>query len=334
VGKAAWTRFAHKAVIEQANVRPEETFTVLTDDQTDSEIAEAVFRAGLTQTRNCQLMVMRTAHYSEEPVHMNDALASALQASDVVLTVSYTRTGQIPEVHEAQRSGTRFLLTEPEGHPSFLIDGLVNLDYEAMLENVELFCRLWKEGQHCRITSEVGTDLAFDVGDRPVLVSPGAVSKPGELDWFPGAMANVAPVEESIQGTIAVDGSLFPFGLADELVLLHLEDGVIRDITGDSLAMQFKSWVASLDDEVAYQLCHVSVGFNPRAKMTGAIMEDERLLGAITIGFGRQPGDLGGTIEGGEHHLDVILRPPTIVAGDKTLLENEAFNADLGFAAL
>lgn len=277
---------------------------------------------------------MRTAHYSEEPVHVNDALASALKASDVVLTVSYTRTGQIPEVHEAQRSSTRFLLTEPEGHPSFLIDGLVNLDYEQMLKNVELFCRLWKEGQRCRITSEAGTDLEFNVGDRPVLVSPGTVSEPGELDWFPGAMANVAPVEESIQGTIAVDGSLFPFGLADELVLLHLENGVIRDITGGSLAMQFKAWVASLDDEVAYHLCHVSVGFSPKAKMTGAIMEDERLLGAITIGFGRQSDDLGGTIEGGEHHLDVILRPPTIVAGDETLLKDEQFNTEPGFVSL
>jgi leucyl aminopeptidase (aminopeptidase T) len=334
VGKAAWTRFAHKAVVDQANVRPGEVFTVLTDDQTDPAIADAVFRVGLTQTRECQLVVMRTAHYSEEPVHLNDALATALKASDVVLTVSYTRTGQIPEVHEAQRAGTRFLLTEPEGHPSFLIDGLVNLGYDQMLSNVELFCELWREGQHCRISSDVGTDLEFDVADRPVFVSPGAVSEPGELDWFPGAMANVAPVEGSIQGTIAVDGSLFPFGLVDELVLLHLENGVVSDISGESLAMQFKSWMASLDDEIAYHLCHVSVGFNPRAKMTGAIMEDERCLGAITIGFGRQPEILGGAIKGGEHHIDVILRPPTIVAGDKTLLANSEFNAELGFVAL
>ena len=334
MAKAAWSRFAHKAVLDQANVRPGEVFTVLTDDQTDPAIAESVFQVGLTRTMECQLVIMRTCHYSEEPVHMNGALAAALRASDVVLTVSYTRTGQIPEVHEAQAAGTRFLLSEPEGHPSFLIDGLVNLDYDRMLKNVELFCDLWREGQHCRISSDTGTDLEFDVADRPVLVSPGAVSEPGELDWFPGAMANVAPIEESIQGTIAVDGSLFPFGLAAELVFLRLEDGIIQDIWGGSQAIQFKSWVASLDDEIAYHLCHVSVGFNPRAKMTGAIMEDERLLGAITIGFGRQSSEMGGTIEGGEHHLDVILRPPTIVAGDMTLLKDEAFNPDLGFIAL
>lgn len=332
--QAAWMRFAHKAVIDQAHVRPGEVFTVLTDDQMSPEIAKAVFEAGLTQTRECQLLVIRTAHYSEEPVHLNRAVATALRNSDVVLTVSYTRTGQIPEVHAAQKAGTRFLLTEPENHTSFLIDGLVNLDYDKMLGNVQLFCDLWREGQSCKISSDTGTDLEFEIGDRPVLVSPGAVSEPGGLDWFPGAMANVAPIETSINGTIAVDGSLFPFGVAEENVLLESEEGVITNISGGSLAMRFRAWLASLEDEVAYHLCHVSVGFNPRAKMTGVIMEDERCMGAITIGFGRQPDSLAGAIKGGEHHVDVILRPPTIVAGDRTLLENNEFNPELGFVAL
>jgi leucyl aminopeptidase (aminopeptidase T) len=332
--QAAWTRFAHKAVIDQAHVRPGEVFTVLTDDRIAPEIAKAVFEVGLTRTRECQLLVIRAAHYSEEPVHLNQAVATALKESDVVLVVSETRTGQIPEVHAAQKAGTRLLLTEPEDHTSFLIDGLVNLDYDKMLDNVRLFCDLWREGQSCKITSGVGTNLEFEVGNRPVYVSPGAVSKPGELDWFPGAMANVAPIETSINGTIAVDGSLFPYGLVEENVLIELEKGVITDISGGSLAMRFRAWLASLDDDVVYHLCHVSVGFNPRAKMTGAIMEDERYLGAITIGFGRQPASLGGAIKGGEHHVDVILKPPTIVAGNKTLLKDNEFNAELGFIAL
>ncbi len=332
--QAAWTRFAHKAVIDQAHVRPGEVFTVLTDDRIAPEIAEAVFEVGLTQTRECQLLVIRAAHYSEEPVHLNQAVAMALKESDVVLSVCETRIGQIPECHEALKAGTRFLLAEPGNRPGFLIDGLINLDYEKMLSNVRLFCDLWHEGLICKITSEVGTNLEFEVGNRPMIVSVGAVSKPGELDWFPGAMANVAPIETSIYGTIAVDGSLFPYGLVEENVLIELEKGVITNISGGSVAMRFRTWLASLDDEVAYHLCHVSVGFNPRAEITGAITEDERCLGAVTVGFGRQAASFGGTIKGGEHHLDVILKPPTIVAGNKTLLKDNEFNAELGFVAL
>ena len=333
--QAAWTRFAQKAVIDQANVKPGEVFTVLTDDRSIPEIATAVFEIGLTVTRETQLIAMRSSHFSEEPVHMNKAMAAALKESDVILSVCETRVGQIPEVHQAVASGTRVLLAEPGPRPEFLIDGLVNLDYEQMLKNVDLFCDLW-QGQICRMTSEAGTDLEFDVGDRIKLVSEGAVKKPGEMDWFPGAMGNVAPIEESINGAIVVDGSLFPVGLAEDLVTLEVEKGVIKDVKGGKFAMSWKTWLESLKDPVAYHLCHISVGFNPRAELTGWITEDERVMGAITIGFGRQSADMGGKVTelGGEHHLDVILSSVTIEAGGKTLLKNNEFNQDLGFVAL
>jgi 2,5-dihydroxypyridine 5,6-dioxygenase len=333
--QTVWTRFAQKAVLDQAHVQTGEVFTVLTDDRVDPQIAEAAFAVGLCRTRNTQLAVIRASHFSEEPVHLNTAVAALLRESDVVLSVCETRIGQIPEVHSAVAAGhTRFLLAEPGKRPWFLVDGLINLDYEQMVKNVALFCKLWSEGSTSRITSASGTDLQFEIGDRPTFVSEGAVSRPGELEWFPGAMANVAAIESSIHGTVAVDGSLFPFGLATEVVYLELEHGVMTKIHGGQLAARFKNWLESLDDEVAYHLCHISVGFNPRAEITGEITEDERRLGAITIGFGRQSADLKGTVKGGSHHLDVILQPPTFVAGGNVLLADQAFNSKLGFVAL
>jgi len=149
-------------------------------------------------------------------------------------------------------------------------------------------------------------------------------------------MANVAPLEETINGTVVVDGSLFPFGKAIEPVTVIIKEGVIADIQGGKFAMQWKSWLESLEDPVAYHLCHISVGFTPRAEITGAITEDERRLGAITIGFGRQDEKFGGKVTalGGSHHLDIILNPPTIIAGDKVLLENNVLNESLGFVNL
>lgn len=167
-----------------------------------------------------------------------------------------------------------------------------------------------------------------------MLVSEGAVSKPGELDWYPGAMANVAAIEPSINGTVVVDGSVFPFGLVPENVVIEIRDGVIRDVRGGAFAARWKAWLESLNDEVAYQCCHVSFGFNPGALVTGRITEDERALGALTLGFGRQSASFKGGVKGGEHHLDVIVRSPTLVAGDKTLLHANVLNPDLGFVAL
>jgi len=332
--QSIWTRFAHRSVINQAHVGPEEVFTVLTDDRMNPVIAEACFNVGLAQTPYTQLVVMRSYHSSEEPVHLNKAAAALLRESDVVLSICQTRVGQIPEVHQALEGGTRFLLAEPEDRTDFLIDGLINLDYDQMVRNASLFSELWLEGGSCRILSQEGTDLTFEVGDRPVSASEGAVSKPGEMDWYPGCMVSVAPVEPSINGTVVVDGSLFPFGLVPDNVTVEIKNGVIRDVHGGAFAVRWKAWLDSLNDEVAYQLCHVSFGFNPRAELTGRITEDERVLGALTVGFGRQSADFQGGVVGGEHHLDIIGRSPTLIAGGRTLLEANILNPELGFVVL
>lgn len=330
--KSVWWRFAYKTVVERANVKPGEVLTIVTDDWVNPEIAEALFTVGLSQTEHTQLLKIRSYHYSEEPVKLNPAIVEIMKKSNVIITVCQTRIGQTAACREALAAGARILLTEPEHRETFLLNGLLNLDYDAMLRNAALFSDLMKERGVCKVTSTSGTELEFSIGERPVIVSPGGVSKPGEMDWFPGAMSNVAPIEETVSGTIAVDGSLFPYGLIEEdPVLLDIEQGVIKDIRGGPLAKRFRSWLESLDDPVVYRMCHFSVGFNPRAEIKGAIMEDERCLGAITIGFGRQPKDLKGAVEGGDHHLDVILKPPTIILGEEVVIDQGVLNEKLGF---
>ena len=330
--KSVWWRFAYKSVVERANVKLGEVFTIITDDRVNPEIAEALFTVGVSQTEHTQVLKIRSYHYSEEPVNLNPAVVEIMKNSNVIITVCQTRIGQTTACREALAAGARILLTEPEHRETFLLDGLLNVDYDAMLQNARFFSDIMRERKHCKITSASGTDLEFSIGERPVIVSPGGVSKPGEMDWYPGAMSNVAPIEETIFGTVAVDGSLFPYGLVEETpVFLDIERGVIKNIRGGRLARRFEKWLKSLNDPVAYRFCHFSVGFNPQAAIRGAIMEDERCLGAVTIGFGRQPKDLKGAIQGGEHHLDVILKPPTISIGGQAIIDQGIFNENLGF---
>lgn len=325
--EAAWARFAHKAVQECANVRPGEVFTVLTDDRSIPELAEAVFAAGLNVTDRTQLICIRAFHSSEEPVQLSKAVGAALRESDVVLSICETRIGQTQECRDALKAGTRVLLAEPGPRPAFLLDGLVHVDTEKMRANVLLFLDLLRKGKVCKVTSESGTNLEFEVGDRPLTASYGTVSRKGDMDWFPGAMANVLNLGTTVNGILAVDGSLFPFGVPDQPVRLELVNGTIKKIWGGPFAMRWKAWFESLEDEVAYHIDHFSVGFNPRAEITGWTTEDERRIGAITVGF-------GGTRMGGKVHVDVVLQPPTIVAGDNVLLQDQALNPALGFHTL
>jgi len=77
-----------------------------------------------------------------------------------------------------------------------------------MLKNAKLMVNLWKKSKKCHIASSIGTDISFEFQNRPVLIKDGAATEPGEVEFFPGMCVAIAPVEETINGTIVVDGNI------------------------------------------------------------------------------------------------------------------------------
>jgi leucyl aminopeptidase (aminopeptidase T) len=169
---------------------------------------------------------------------------------------------------------------------------------------------------------------------RPALIGDGMATEPGEADFFPGVSIANAPVEETISGTIVVDGNIPPGRLVDAPVTCLLERGIIVDISGgadaDALAQQFEE----SGDPIAKHLCHFTLGLNPRAKTTGHVHQDEHVLGAVTFGFGSQDPDFKGTVPPCKVHFDVVLRSPTISLDGIVMCANNTLNPDLGLGGL
>jgi len=105
---------------------------------------------------------------------------------------------------------------------------------------------------------------------------------------------------------------------------------VVTGIQGGSEAKIFENWVKNFDDPNMYKLAHYSYGFNPGARLTGKILEDERVFGSIEMGIGSQrprfEGTVGsiemgigsqrprfeGTVGPAKAHTDGIVLNPTI----------------------
>ena len=61
------------------------------------------------------------------------------------------------------------------------------------------------------------------------------------------------------------------------------------------------------------------MGTNERAKLTGNILEDEKMLGTVHVAFGASAG-IGGTVSV-PIHLDVVVTDATLTIGDTTVLD-------------
>ena len=89
-----------------------------------------------------------------------------------------------------------------------------------------------------------------------------------------------------------------------------------------------------LNDSTIYKLCHFTIGLNPKAGISGNMIEDERLYGSVDFGFGSQGKVFEGTVGLSPFHMDIILRSPKVILDGKTMIENNTFNENMGFIKL
>ena len=73
----------------------------------------------------------------------------------------------------------------------------------------------------------------------------------------------------------------------------------------------------------AYKIEEFGIGTDPKAKLSGIVLEDEKVKGTVHFALGN---DLS---YGGKNnvpiHLDGVIRKPTIIVDKKTIMKNGKF---------
>jgi leucyl aminopeptidase (aminopeptidase T) len=317
-----------------AQVKPGENLLILADTWTDMGIAEACLIAGINAKAHAQLLVIPRMPHTDTR-EFNASTAGAIQGADVIVGVcGETMFLEKDATRKAREKGTRIVATSPKGQEDFLIEGILDVDYGLMIETGEKICDLWERTEVCRVTSSLGTDISFHLKGRPARVDDGMATEPGEVDFFPGVGCSIAPIEETIKGTIVVDGNMSPIGLVRAPVTCSLEEGVVTSVEGGTDASEWRSRLEATGEPKAFHLCHLSLGLNPRAKVSGNMHQDEQVLGAITFGFGNQDPSFMGAVGAAKVHTDVVLLSPTVTLDGVLMLESNTLNAELGLGGL
>jgi leucyl aminopeptidase (aminopeptidase T) len=297
---------AAKTAIEQClAVAPGETCVVVTDDSREP-IGETLYDAALEATDDAVFVRYPPGpqHGAEPP----EPVAGALREADAFLapttkSISHTRA-RSTATDDGARGATLPGITE-----EVFTVGL-DADYDAIEAECAAMLDALESAEEIRVTSPQGTDITFELGDRPWQEDTGNVHDPGAFSNLPAGEVFISP--ESANGTYVVDGTIRPHGLLADgrTVRIDVEDGYITDVSDDAIRSELEE-AADAAGDAAYNVAELGIGTNLGVtELVGSVLLDEKAAGTVHIAFGDDAG-IGGDTEA-PIHTDGILREPTV----------------------
>ena len=175
-----------------------------------------------------------------------------------------------------------------------------------------------------RITTRLGTDLTFSIAGRDVKEDTGLIHRPGEFGNLPAGECFVAPLEDSAQGVLVVDKS-FPGLVVRQPVCMTFEKGRVVAVEGGAEAEELLRRIAYGERQEYGENCRViaelGIGANPKARLTGKLITDEKVMGTVHIAIGDNATPSFGGANRAPIHIDGVVGQPTLVVDGETLIE-------------
>ena len=308
---------ASKTIAEYVcNIKPGEHVLVYTDTEGDFDVASSVAEAASLAGGEVTFIVFPTRkNVDMEPP---PPMAAAMQKANVIIDLPKQYFIHAQAFKDALDQGARTFCIASGGTKEVIKRCIGQIDYPKVLELGELFKELLEKASKLKITSPGGTSLEMDITGRIIDHASTVAAHPGEQSMLAGQLSWY-PFPDSINGKIVFDGTVWPpqeLGLLREPIILTVEKGWVKKVSGGGEARILKRWFQSFNNKNIYKLAHISMGLNPGARLTGNILEDERIFAGIEIGIGANPIGLAITEVPFEEevrgHTDGVILTPTV----------------------
>ncbi|MEM2020909.1 MAG: aminopeptidase [Zestosphaera sp.] len=307
-------RAAETALTRCLHVRAGESVLVITDEPLRSIGLHLWLKARDLGADAVYVEIIPRKVHGEEPPK---PIAEAMKVSDVVIAPTSKSITHTVARKEAAERGAR-VATMPSITEEIFIRTM-NVDYELVQRLTNVVADVLDEGREVRVVTGLGTDLTFSIEGRRARRSTGVLVNPGDWGNLPSGEAYVAPVEGTANGVVVVDGSMAGIGLLTQPIRIVFRDGVAARIEGGPEAMKLNELLLRYGDE-ARNLGEFGVGTNPGARVSGVVLEDEKVLGTIHIALGSNF-DFGGRVKAPVHLDGVVMKPSVYVDGRLVMRE-------------
>lgn len=298
------------------DLKPHESVLIVTDAG-EREVAREFEKVAKGLAGEVVLLEMNIGktHGEEPPAE----IAEAMKSYDVVLlptTKSLTHTDARKNACEA---GAR-IASMPSITMGMLRSGGLTADYVEIKKTSERLARLLSLAKNVRIATTAGTEFAAEIKGRKGIADSGSIVTPGAFGNLPGGEAFISPVEGSANGKLVFDGSFAGVGMLEKPLLISVEEGLAGAVEGfgsEKLSEIFEEFDSSGN------VAEIGIGTNPKARLCGNILEDEKVYGTVHVAFGDSH-TIGGKITS-EVHLDGIIKAPDVWLDDRKIIEKGSF---------
>jgi len=290
---------------------------VVVVDRATRAIGDALRDESAAAGADAMLIVMdeRATDGTEPP----EPVAAALAACDVFIAPTSRSLSHTSARKRATDQGARGA-TMP-GVTEDMLARVMAVDFDAMAARSKAVAALLDSGTRARVTCPRGTDLELALDGRPGISDDGELGAPGAFGNLPCGEGFIAPAYG--EGTV-VASSVAPLGISVDPARLTVAQGRIVAADG-GLGPAFIELLLA-HGELGTNLAELGVGTNDRARLTGNVLEDEKILGTVHVAFGASAG-IGGTVSV-PIHLDVVVVDASLEVDGQTVLDRGRYVLD------
>jgi aminopeptidase len=298
-------------------VKSSETILIICDNKT-KKIAERFFEYGFIYGKHtlCFEIPEGKTHGEEPPKE----IAKLFCRYDILLLITTKSLSHTNARKKATLKGAR-IITMP-GITEKILERCVDIDYNSLNKLHVKLQKLMCKANNIRIITEKGTDIKFKIYNNKIEYKS-TLHKKKDFHNIPLGEVYVSPIEGTANGTIIIDGSMAGVGKTNNNIKITVKNGIATQIQGETEAKQLNEILKKVNNKKAYNIAEFGIGTNPKAKITGMLLEDEKVMGTCHIALGNNY-SFGGKVNV-PIHLDGIIKKPTIYFDDKEIMKNGKF---------
>ena len=267
-----------------------ETMVITADTESDERVVNATARAVFAAGGKPMVIWLASplgVGKAADPMFPTESLAGALLGADCWVEYNNQWIFYSSVYDRVMKENKKLRYSCLVGmNVDMMVRTIGRVDYPALKEFLDKLTEIAKSTDEFRITSPAGMDVTFKpTKERRAgyalgyADTPGAHMMSGQVYWGMDAT--------TLNGKIVFDGSVNPpLGLIKVPIELTIENGDIVAFGEGNDAVKYEAWLRGFDDPNMIKIAHICPGFNPGAKLTGDVVEDERIWGSVEFGIG------------------------------------------------
>ncbi|MCM8783750.1 MAG: aminopeptidase [Candidatus Omnitrophica bacterium] len=302
-------KIVDKIVYQCMGYQRGERILIITDDKL-VKIAKIFYERIKNLGIEISLMCIppRSVHGEEPPPEVT----FALKATNVALLI----TSRSLSHTYARQSASKKYGVRIASMPGINLDILkrsLNLDYKELSNKTNRLAVVINRGKNIRVKTKKGTDVNFSIKGRKTLEDNGLYIQKGAFGNLPAGEVCIAPLEGTTQGILLIDASFAMLGRLRKPIELEAKNGIVVKINDTRLKR-----LLSRMGKSALNIAEFGIGLNPKAIISGNILEDEKATGTAHIALGDNL-SFGGRTKAKCHLDGVFLNPEVWVDEEKII---------------